>query len=70
MTARSVPMLWRLKNPLTLSVIVTYVDDDLFVAEFPALPGCRAEGETFDKAVWNLAKAIQAAYEEHFRGAA
>lgn len=33
--------------------------DDAFIAEVPELPGCAADGETYEKAVANARKAIQ-----------
>ena len=34
-------------------------EDDAFVAEVPELPGCMADGETYQKAVANAEQAIQ-----------
>ena len=33
-------------------------EDDAFVAEVPELPGCMADGETYQKAVANAEQAI------------
>jgi len=33
--------------------------DDAFIAEVPELPGCAADGETYEKAVGNARKVIQ-----------
>ena len=34
-------------------------DDDAFIAEVPELPGCAADGATYDEAVKNVAKVMQ-----------
>ena len=34
-----------------------------FIADFPAIPGATAKGETYDQAILNLAKVIQTALE-------
>jgi predicted RNase H-like HicB family nuclease len=48
---------WYLKHPMNLPVRIFY-DGDLIRAEFPAIPGCNAKGQSIDEAVLNLAKAI------------
>lgn len=41
-------------------IIIFWSDeDDAFVAEVPELPGCVADGETYQKAVANAEQAIQ-----------
>jgi predicted RNase H-like HicB family nuclease len=40
-------------------VIYWSIDDETFVVEVPELPGCMADGRTYDEAVKNAEGAIQ-----------
>lgn len=44
-------------------VIIEQDEDDIYVAEVPALPGCISQGKTRDEALANIREAI-AAYLE------
>jgi len=59
----SQPRIWKIKRPVTLPFVVRMGEDGYFVSEFPALPGCMSQGKTYDEAILNLAKAIQAVLE-------
>ncbi len=43
-----------------------YDTEDKFLAEIPALPGCRAWGDTYDDALENL-QGVAAAYIESYK---
>jgi predicted RNase H-like HicB family nuclease len=59
----SQPKIWKIKYPVTLPFVISLGADGYFVSEFPALPGCMSQGRTYDEAILNLAKAIQAVLE-------
>lgn len=71
MTTRS-PVLWKIKNPLTLEIHFRMADG-IVTAEFPALSvnpdlePCVASGRTMDEAILNLARKIQEILEPRIR---
>jgi predicted RNase H-like HicB family nuclease len=44
---------------MKLKVLIEPGDDGGFIAEVPALPGCRSQGRTRDEVLVNLREAIQ-----------
>jgi predicted RNase H-like HicB family nuclease len=52
--------LWKIKNPVSLSISIRRLADGSFVGEFPALPHITTRGETYDEAIRNTSKAIVA----------
>ena len=49
-------MMWERRYEL---IIYWSTDDETFVVEVPELPGCMADGRTYDEAVKNAEVAIQ-----------
>ncbi len=43
---------------LRYRVVIVQDEDDVFIAECPALPGCVSQGRTRDEAVANIKEAI------------
>ena len=47
------------KSILNFQVLITQDEDGLFVADVPAIPGCHAQGETYDVTLRNIKDAIK-----------
>jgi len=47
-----------------LQVLIEQDEEGLFVAECPALQGCYAQGETFEKAIGNIKDVIVMCLQE------
>lgn len=56
------------KNPrnrkYTFPVLVEKDEDDFYVVECPALPGCYSQGKTLDEALKNIHEVIELCLEE------
>jgi predicted RNase H-like HicB family nuclease len=44
---------------MKMNVIIEKDENDYFVAEVPALPGCLSQGNTYEEAVENIKEAIE-----------
>ncbi|MGH7203262.1 MAG: type II toxin-antitoxin system HicB family antitoxin [Candidatus Levyibacteriota bacterium] len=48
---------------LNFRVIIEQDEDGIFVASVPALPGCHAQGDSYEDAVTNVQEAIELCLE-------
>lgn len=51
------------KNILEYTVVFEPAEEGGYIASVPAIPGCRTEGDTFEKTVTNVKDAIKGCVE-------
>jgi len=49
---------------LNFKTIIEQDEDGVFVASVPAIPGCHSQGDTYEKALKNVAEAMELCLEE------
>lgn len=49
---------------MTFKTIIEQDEDGVFLASVPAIPGCHAEGETYEEVLKNIREVIELCLEE------